>query len=346
MRSYKGVKSRLAIEFTGWSKDSKSFLYAYRGKEPVQKHRYYNAKDIRNIRLDLVGRPPEVKRMRNLPPIMNFRMSKGGTGKTTTSTNVAACIASLGYRVLLIDGDPESAASETFGIDWTMQDITHIGELMRRANKKPALPTEIRSAVIPIYGDGMLDLIASDITMAGADSWLSQMQFQREKAFVNLLEKEIDFFSEYDVIIIDSAPATSILTTTFMVASRTLLAVVLPERKSRRALPVLESNIQELNEIYPGENYNFHIVVNKYNQTKKPHMEEMGRLVERYSAHLSEIIVRDFVGFLRETDEDDAESAGPILEREPNSVGARDIIDLSKSLIKFYNIKLAEQGPV
>ena len=82
--------------------------------------------------------------------------------------------------------------------------------------------------------------------------------------------------------------------------------------------------------------------MNRYNQAKKPHQEEMERLVERYHGHINDIVIRDFVGFLRETAAKDESTLGPVLEREPNSVGARDIIDLTKNLIKFYNVKLAD----
>ena len=343
MRDYQGVKSRMAIEFSGWSGNSKAFFYAYRGREPVQTHRYYSALDIRNIRLDLMGLPLDIGRERVLPPIMNFRMAKGGTGKTTIAGNVAACMASFGHKVLMIDGDPQSSLSGTYGVDWTDQDFTHIGELMRRANHKPALPTEIQQAIVPIYDGGMLDLIPSDITMAGTDSWMTQMQLGREMAFVRLLEKEIDFFSQYDAIVIDSAPSSSILTTSFMVASQKMLAVVMPEGQSRKALDILVSNVQELNETFPDKNYSFHVVVNRYNQAKKPHQDELGRMMERYASHINDAIVRDFVGFLRETSGKNAAVVGPVLEREPNSVGARDIIDLTKNLIKLYGVKLADQ---
>jgi chromosome partitioning protein len=55
---------------------------------------------------------------------------------------------------------------------------------------------------------------------------------------------------------------------------------------------------------------------------------------------MNDTIVRDFVGFLRETDLDDITKSAPVLEKEPNSVGARDIIDVTKSLAKLYNVKL------
>jgi chromosome partitioning protein len=343
MREYRGVKSRQAIEFAGWSGTSKAFLYAYRGQETAAKHRYYNASDIRSIRFDLIGIPIDAPRLKKIPPIINCRMPKGGTGKTTMTANIAACMAAFGHKVLMIDGDPQSSLTGLFGVDWAEQDVTHIGELMRRAHTqhRPEA-TRIENAVVPIYEGGMLDLIPADISMASSDGWL-MATVARESAFSRLLESEIDFFSQYDVIIIDSAPSSSLLTTTFMAASQTSLAVVMPEGQSLKALEILQSNVHELNNAFPGRDYAVHIVVNRYNQSKKPHQDVLERIVSTYGASMCDSIVRDFIGFLRETGDTNAKDVGPVLEREPNSVGARDVIDLTKNLLKFYGINLTSQ---
>ncbi|MET3134296.1 chromosome partitioning protein [Oxalobacteraceae bacterium GrIS 1.11] len=341
MRAFKGVKSRMAIEFSGWTGNSKAFLWAYRGSELVPyQQRLYTPLEIRNIRLDILGVPRTFVRPKKLPPIICSRMAKGGTGKTTLSANIAACMAMMGYKVLMIDGDPQSSLSGMYGIDWAKQKVTHVGELMYRANAK--LPTRIQEAVIPMYADGMLDLIPSSIDMTGADGWMQQMSMGREQAFSKLLEAEMDFFSQYDVIVIDSAPASSLLTTTFMVASPMILAVVMPEGQSLGALDVLESNVQELNEHFKTTKYNIHIVVNRYSQSMKPHQATLGEMLASHGKFINDTIVRDFVGFLRETSGTNKNDPGPLLEKEPNSVGARDILDLTKSLIKLYGIKLTD----
>lgn len=342
MREYAGVKARLAQEFSGFSGSPKMFREHFELAESKQYHRYYTAEDIRRIRLKLLGFSADVERSKTLPPRINVRMAKGGTGKTTMAANIACCMSLMGHRVLLIDGDPQASLSGIFGVDWTAQAVTHIGELMRRVNTRPPSASRIDEAVIPIYPGHMLDLIPSSIEMASTDGWMAQMSLGREQAFTKLLDKEVEFFSKYDAIIIDSAPSSSLLTTSLMVASETVLAVVMPEGQSLGALNVLESNIQELNDAFPGKNYKVQIVVNRYNQSKKPHQDNLGELAQKYGKFLNDTIVRDFVGFLRETGAADGEASGTVLEKEPNSVGARDIIDLTKSIIKLYGVKLAD----
>lgn len=335
-RAFKGIKSRLAQEFAGFTGSPRSFLYNYRGDSPPEKHHHYSAEEVRAIRLDLTGQ--RERRPGPAPAVMCLRFPKGGTGKTTMAGNIASCMALMGYRVLLIDGDPQASLSLMFGVNWTRDPVTHIGELMRRAANKE--PTRIREAVVPIYEGGMLDLIPADIQLDAADTWIDKLNVGRENVFTRLMATEAAFFGMYDAVIIDSAPATSRLTFSFMVASPQLLAVVMPEGQSLGSLDVLASNVQELNDNFPGRDYRVHLVVNRFNQGKRPHQDNLATLASRHGAILNDTIVRDFVGFLREVDAEDDSQNGPVLESEPNSVGARDIIELTKSLIVQYGVSM------
>ena len=339
MREFKGVKCRLAMEFSGWTGNSKAFQFAYRGSDLIPfAQRHYAACEIRNVRLDLLGIPHDTKRPQKVPPVICFRTAKGGVGKTTISANVGSAMAMMGHKVLLIDGDPQASLSGMYGVDWSKQSVTHIGDLMRKASRNE--PANVQSAIIPMYEGGMLDLIPSAIDLANTDQWLTSMNLGRENAFVGLLEKEVEFFSQYDVIIVDSAPSSSLLTTALMIASPTVVAVVMPEGQSLGALASLESNIQELNRHFKTKAHKIHIVINRYNQSKKPHQIMLGDLLASHADYINDTIVRDFVGFLRETIGKEEARLGPLIENEPNSIGARDIIDLTKSLIKLYGITI------
>jgi len=266
MRNYEGVRLKLAKEFSGFTDSDRKFRDTFRGEDQTTAHKYYQPWEIRKIRLQLLGLTDE--KQNKVPPVINFRMAKGGTGKTTVAGNTAACLAQFGHRVLVIDGDPQGSLSKMFGVDIS-KEITHIGTLMQRASKGE--PTKSSDAIVPIYDKGMLDLIPADITLANADSWLISA-IGREHTFSRLLERDIDFFSNYEVIIIDSAPASSLLTQSFMVACKTLMAVVNPEPESVKALEVLKSNIVEINSAMSqrGFDLDMHIIINKFNQTKKP----------------------------------------------------------------------------
>ena len=345
LRPFHGVRLKLAKEFVGFvdtdkkfrelSKDATSDLAP--AMPPTGAHKTYSALEIRRIRQKIMpGLLAEA--FRELPPIINFRMSKGGTGKTTVSANVGTCFAQSGYKTLIIDGDPQGSLSMQLGFDIN-NPLTHIGTLLERLSK--GATTGIKDAVVPVYAGGMLDLIPADITLAN-DSWMISAM-GRETLLQRLMEKEADFFKQYEVIIIDSAPGASLLTTTFMAASNIITAVVVPEAQSVLALEVLEGNIEEINQSIrrTGPKLGLHIIANRYRQTYKSHNDALEKLGMKYAPYLNDTIIRDFAGFLRETDMSDFTKSGPVLEKEPNSVGARDIIDVTKTLIKLYNVKMS-----
>ena len=344
LRPFHGVRLKLAKEFIGFAGPDKKFREL--AKEvagdmlpaaSTTAHKTYHALEIRRIRQKLL--PGLVaESLRELPPVINFRMSKGGTGKTTISTNTATCFAQFGYKTLVIDGDPQGSLSKQLGFDIN-RPLTHVGSLLERvATNKP---TRIRDAVVPVYSGGMLDLIPADITLAN-DSWLISAM-GRETLFQRLMEQEADFFKQYEVVIIDSAPGTSLLTTVFMAATNIITAVVIPEAQSVLALEVLESNIAEINKSLRrgAPPLGLHIIANRYRQTYKTHIDALEKLGGKYASYLNDTIIRDYAGFLRETDLDDYTKSAPVLEKEPNSVGSRDIIDVTKALIKLYNVKLS-----
>lgn len=341
MRNF-GVKARLAQEFTGFSGNQKTFS-ALSDELAITKHgqyhRIYTSKDILYIREKLMGLDHDRKRPKKIPPILNFRMTKGGTGKTTIAGNVASTLSMLGYKVLMIDGDPQSSLTSLFGINWAHEDIIHIGELMHRYfNGKK---TSIKQAVHPLYPGGMLDLIAADITLVNADSWLMGAT-NREATFKRLLNAEIEFFSNYDAIIIDSAPGTTLLTNTFMFACETIIAVVWLDGQSIEAMKVLASNIEELNRAFAAQNFHLgvHIIANGYHTSYQSCKEALQTLGTAYPNQLNDHVMPHSASFMRQINLFEEEKSGPVLEREPSSIGARAVIDLTKSLVKKYAIRI------
>lgn len=337
-----GVKAKLAMEFCQFEGTAKAFrdLRPDHGKPKEQYHHFYTPLDIRWIRSKLLGNDPGRGRPGGvLPPLIVVRMAKGGTGKTTTASNIASALAMMGYKVCLIDGDPQASLTGMFGIDWASEEIIHVGDLMHRLSK--GKPVNIEEAIRPLYEGGMLDLIASDITLANTDSWLLSVT-GREHLFRRLLENQGEFFSQYDVIILDSAPSTTVLTTSFMAAANKLLAVVWLDGQSLKAMQVLASNVAELNSAFAGQGYHLdvHLVANGYHSSYQPCRDALAHLSEKYATRLNENMIPHSTSFMRQVDIASDERSGPVLEREPNSIAARAIIDLTNSLVLEYGIQL------
>jgi len=322
-----------------WPSISLHMLKKLTGKETGDGSRHvYRPSDVRKLKLaqyEIDESSIETKR----PPVVNCRMAKGGTGKTTVAANLATAFAFMGYKTLMIDGDPQASLTNMMGIDASSEDITHIGHLMEESvsNKGPA---DISRATRTVFPDGMLDIIPADITLTNADGWLMN-QMQRETVFDRMLTGNADFFSRYEVIVVDSAPGTSLLSMNIMVATHTQLAVCWLDRENLKALPILLGNVDEINSAYPNHASDVEIVANGYSAIYKQSKEALEVLVARYPHQLNENVIQQYSGFHRQQALPGDESKGAVVEQDPNGPGAKAMMDLAKSLLGRYRIKLA-----
>ena len=282
-----------------WPSISLHMLKKLTGKETGDGSRHvYRPSDVRKLKLaqyEIDESSIETKR----PPVVNCRMAKGGTGKTTVAANLATAFAFMGYKTLMIDGDPQASLTNMMGIDASSEDITHIGHLMEESvsNKGPA---DISRATRTVFPDGMLDIIPADITLTNADGWLMN-QMQRETVFDRMLTGNADFFSRYEVIVVDSAPGTSLLSMNIMVATHTQLAVCWLDRENLKALPILLGNVDEINSAYPNHASDVEIVANGYSAIYKQSKEALEVLVARYPHQLNENVIQQYSGLDRKS---------------------------------------------
>ena len=322
-----------------WPPISLHVLKKLTGKETGDGARHvYRPSDVRSLKFaqyDIDESAAQLKR----PALVNCRMAKGGTGKTTVGANLATAFSFMGYKTLMIDGDPQASLTNMMGIDASSEDITHIGHLMEEsvANKGRA---DVTRAVRNIFPGGMLDIIPADITLTNADGWLMN-QMQRETVFERLIAANIDFFGKYDVVVIDSAPGTSLLSMNVMVASRTQLAVCWLDRENLKALPILMGNVEEINAAYPNYSSDVEIVANGYSAIYKQSKEALEVLVAKYPHQLNDNVIQQFSGFHRQQALPGGESKGAVVEQDQNSQGAKAMFDLAKSLLGRYKITLA-----
>ena len=138
---------------------------------------------------------------------------KGGVGKTTTTINLAACVAEKGKKVLVIDTDPQGNATTGFGIEKNELDNT-VYELMLGE-------CSVKECIIPDVIDN-LSLIPSNVNLAAAEIELVD---QDRKEYV--LKNEIDWVKDqYDYIFIDCPPSLSMLTVNAMTTADSVLVPI------------------------------------------------------------------------------------------------------------------------
>lgn len=299
----------------------------------------YTPLDIRAAKLTLTGQAGAKLPLKQ-PILINTRIPKGGTGKTTITGNLATAFAFMGYRVLAIDGDPQASLSHLLGVDPEDESgsVSHIGALMQEHESRRE-KVDLAGAVRHVYPGGMLDLIPADITLTQTDGWLIG-QLGREHIFEQLVADHPEFFGQYDVVLIDSAPGTTPLTFNFMAAAHALLAVVWLDRESLRAMNLLASNIKEVNRALPGKNLQVRIVANGYHAAYAHCKESLGVLHRSFSGNIDDIVISHSSGFVRQKAILTAEAKGPLVEQDPQSFGAKQIFELARSLVTRYSIKL------
>jgi len=159
---------------------------------------------------------------------------KGGVGKTTTTINLGAALAELGRRVLLVDFDPQGAASVGLGVRANELDVTIYNLLVDRAH-------DVRD-VVQATGTENLDIIPANIDLSAAEVQLVG-EVAREQILARVLRPLLD---EYDVILIDCQPSLGLLTVNALTAAHGVIIPLDCEFFTMRGVALLIDTINKI----------------------------------------------------------------------------------------------------
>ncbi|HEX3304313.1 MAG TPA: AAA family ATPase [Thermomicrobiales bacterium] len=153
------------------------------------------------------------ERRPTLAPAVAFANQKGGVGKTTTAVNASVSLAQRGYRVLLIDADPQGNATSSLGID----------KLGVGSSIYDVLIEDLPLAEVATATDRPgLDVVPSTPMLAGAEIELVDAPGRETR----LRQALTDLLSHYDVVLIDCPPSLGLLTVNALTAARSVVVPI------------------------------------------------------------------------------------------------------------------------
>jgi chromosome partitioning protein len=187
------------------------------------------AQMAKQAREDFESTPADV--VRPLPRVLAIANQKGGVGKTTTAVNLGAGLAELGYRVLIVDLDPQGNATTGLGINARNLESSVYDAIMNETPIEDCIePTAVRNLFV---APATIDLAGAEIELVPA--------FSRELK----LRRALDAISgEFDYTLIDCPPSLGLLTVNGLAAADEVVVPIQCEYYALEGLGQLLRNVQ------------------------------------------------------------------------------------------------------
>ena len=248
--------------------------------------------------------------------IIAIANQKGGVGKTTTTINLAACLAEKGKKVLVIDTDPQGNSTSGFGIDKNFLDNTIYELILGECSIHDCI---IREAIPNI------SVVPSNVNLAAAEIELIGVE---RKEYI--LKNEIDWVKDtYDFIIIDCPPSLNLLTINAMTTADSVLVPIQCEYYALEGLSQLIHTVNLIKERLNSALYMEGVVFTMYDARTNLSMQ----VVENVKSNLQENVCKTLIP--RNIRLAEAPSYGmPITMYDPKSAGAESYRQLADEIIK------------
>ncbi len=259
--------------------------------------------------------PPPRLQQHGPARIISMCNQKGGVGKTTTSINLSAALASYGRRVLAVDFDPQGGLSAGLGIK--AYDVPTIYELMMGKVKDP------HDAIVSTSVPG-LDVIPANIDLSAAEIHLVN-EVAREQILAGILRKVAH---EYDIIVIDCQPSLGLLAVNALTASHGVLIPLPCEFLPLRGVALLIETIEKIKDRINPQLELDGLIITMYDARTLHAREVMERLLDNFGDKVFDSVIPRTVKI------PDSSIAGkPIVAYAPNNPAAEGHMRLARELV-------------
>ena len=270
---------------------------------------------------DLLGRDyetfpaPEPLQTHGPARVIAMCNQKGGVGKTTSSINIAGALSQYGRRVLIVDFDPQGAATVGLGINANAVEDTVYTALF---NPRMDVHTVIQHTDFE-----NLDIMPSNIDLSAAEVQLVT-EVGREQVLAGVLRQVKD---EYDVIIIDCQPSLGLLTVNALTAADGVIIPVAAEFFALRGVALLMQPIEKVQSRINPSLEVYGVLVTMFTHTL--HCDEvLQRIYEAFQGKVFHSVISRSIKL-----PDSTVAAAPITIYAPNHKTAKEYREVARELI-------------